>query len=374
MTRVIICTALLLGVLHSANVVLAAPSSVMIGVATTSINLSICGNVLVDVGEQCDVPGEIGLYSTTITGRQCTPRCKFGPYCGDGVLQTQQGEQCDDANNTSGDFCSATCKIEPAGSGGGGSSGGASGSGGGAAKPQGDTQVSISGLGYPSQTINFLLDTKSVGSVKANSSGRFDFATNASPGTASLGVWALDNQGVRSITLSNTFDVTQGAVTNVSGIILPPTLVVSNPKIAPGTTITISGQSIPSAKIEIYFNTTEFIETAESDATGRFSYVYNTAKLRNVSYVVKVRSITGIAPLLTQSAYSSAVQLLVGVDGAPSTSSDLNKDGKVNLTDFSILIFWWQSNGGTSNPSADINGNGKVSLEDFSILLYNWTG
>ncbi len=373
MTRVILLSVALLGVLLSARVV-TAQSALSIGHATTSINLSICGNQLVDVGEQCDVPGEIGLYSTTIVGRQCTPRCKFGPYCGDGILQTQQGEQCDDANNVSGDFCSATCKIEPAGSGGGGTSGGGSSSGGGAAKPQGDTQVSISGLGYPSQTINFLLDTKSVGSVKANSTGRFEFATNASPGTASLGVWALDSAGIRSITLNNTFDVTQGAITNVSGLILPPTLSVSPAKIAPGSTVTITGQSIPSAKIEIYFNTNEFVESTDSDATGRFSLVYNASKLRSASYVVKARSITGIAPLITQSAYSSAVQLLVGIDGAPSTASDLNKDGKVNLTDFSILIFWWQSNGGNSNPSADINGNGKVSLEDFSILLYNWTG
>ena len=219
-----------------------------------------------------------------------------------------------------------------------------------------------------------MLDTKSVGSVRANATGRFDFATNASPGTASLGVWALDSAGRRSITLNNTFDVTQGAVTNVSGLILPPTIAIDNVKIIPGSTITISGQSIPAAKIEISFNTNEFTETAQSDDSGKYSLVYNTSKLRNTQYTVKARSITGTAPLLTQSSWSSAIALNVGVDGAPTTSSDLNRDGKVNLTDFSILIFWWQTNGGDSNPAADINGNGKVSLEDFSILLFNWTG
>lgn len=33
-------------------------------------------------------------------------------YCGDGILQTQNGEQCDDANKKSGDNCSPQCKIE----------------------------------------------------------------------------------------------------------------------------------------------------------------------------------------------------------------------------------------------------------------------
>ena len=87
--------------------------------ATTTITLSICGNSLVDDGEQCDVPGETGLYSTTIVGRQCSTVCRFGSYCGDGILQTQFTEQCDDGNNTDRDFCSAICKVEPAGSGGG---------------------------------------------------------------------------------------------------------------------------------------------------------------------------------------------------------------------------------------------------------------
>ena len=374
MCRVILSIVALLGVLLGARVTLAQTEGTLIGTATTTINLSICGNNLVDVGEQCDVPGEIGLYSTTIVGRQCMTQCKFGPYCGDGILQTQQTEECDDGNNTSGDFCSAICKIEPAGSGGGGSAGGGSASGGGSTKPLGDTQVSITGLGYPGQTINFLLDTKAVGSVRANNTGRFDFATNAAPGTASLGVWALDSTGIRSITLNNTFDVTQGAVTNISGLILPPTLSVDNAKPIPGSTITLTGQSIPSAKVDIYFNNTEIIESTQSDASGRFSFPYSTSKLRAASYTVKARSVTGTAPLLIQSTFSSSIQLLVGVDGAPVTASDFNRDGKVNLTDFSILIFWWQSNGGDSNPSADINGNGKVSLEDFSILLFNWTG
>ena len=128
--------------------------------ATTTLTISICGNAIVDGGEDCDVPGETGVYSQTIAGRQCTPSCNFGPYCGDGILQTIYDEECDDGNNDDGDFCSSICKIEPAGSGGGGTSGGGSGGGGGQDDELGDTIVNIIGKGYPSRTINFLIDTE----------------------------------------------------------------------------------------------------------------------------------------------------------------------------------------------------------------------
>jgi hypothetical protein len=50
--------------------------------------------------------------------------------------------------------------------------------------------------------------------------------------------------------------------------------------------------------------------------------------------------------------------------------ADLNKDGKVNLVDFSILLVYWK----TSDANADINSDGAVNLGDFSIMLFYWTG
>jgi len=47
---------------------------------------------------------------------------------------------------------------------------------------------------------------------------------------------------------------------------------------------------------------------------------------------------------------------------------DINNDGFVDLTDFSILLFYWQ----TSNPTADLNNDGIVNLTDFSIMLFHW--
>lgn len=367
---------LLILLLASASFVLTPSTSeaATITYATTTLTLSICGNEVVDDGEDCDVvPPQNGDYSQTIAGRECTAQCFYGPYCGDGILQTIFGEECDDGNNADADFCSAICKIEPAGSGGGGSSGGGSGGRGGSSEELGDTVINIRGVAYPSVRLNFLVDSLSVGTIQTDSDGEFEFATDVDPGTATLGVWANDSSGTRSITLNNTFDVTQGAVTNINGLILPPTLRLSSQNVDPGDTLTVSGQSAPNATVEVFVNNSVAAQT-RSSGNGAWSLTYNTSQLSAAQYTVKARSVTGNPPLTTESSFSTSLQLFVGVEGQASTPSDLNRDGSVNLIDFSILIFWWGTNGGDSDPPADINGNGRVSLEDFSILLFNWTG
>lgn len=343
-------------------------------IATTTLSLRVCGNSIVDAGEECDVPGETGAYSTTIAGRQCSASCEFGPYCGDGILQTIYDEQCDDGNNTDGDFCSSECTIEPAGSGGGGSSGGGTRSGGGSSNELPDTEISIVGRAYPGRTVHILLDGDEVGTVAPDSTGDFDFTIAASPGASSVGFWSTDRFGTRSITLNTTFDVTQGAITNLSSILLPPTLTADDQTLNPGDTLRVSGQSIPGVTVEVHFNDSALIETTEAANNGDWELVFDTARLPAAEHTIRARSVVGREPLTTESSFSNTLQLFLGVDGQPTTPSDLNRDGRVDLTDFSILIFWWQSNGGNSDPPADINGNGNVGIEDFSILLFNWTG
>jgi cysteine-rich repeat protein len=344
-----------------------------ISIATTSLEVTNCGNSLVETGEQCDVPGDLGLYSTTIAGRQCTASCKFGPYCGDGVLQTIYSEECDDGNNTDGDFCAADCTIEPAGSGGGGSTGGGSGGSGGSSVDLGDTSINITGIAYPNRQVNIVLDAQSVGNVRANSNGDFEFAIDTDPGAASIGFWATDIYGIRSITFNTTFDVTQGAVTNLRGILLPPTIMADNVEINPGDTIVFSGQAAPNSEVELHIdNELESTVTANSDGT--WGLAYATGNLSASEHIAKARYRIGSSNLSRQSSFSTALTLFVGVDGRVVSSSDLNSDGEVDLIDFSILLFWWQTPGGDSNPPADINSNGNVGIEDFSILLFNWTG
>jgi len=63
--------------------------------------------------------------------------------------------------------------------------------------------------------------------------------------------------------------------------------------------------------------------------------------------------------------------LLPAAPAVPRRVGNLNSDGRIDLIDFSILLFNW---GIPKNPATDLNQDGKVDLVDFSIMLYWWTG
>jgi fibro-slime domain-containing protein len=66
---------------------------------------SVCGDGIKTRTEACDDgPNNTGGYG------KCNADCTLGPRCGDGVVQADQGEQCDDGNLVNGDTCSSTCK------------------------------------------------------------------------------------------------------------------------------------------------------------------------------------------------------------------------------------------------------------------------
>lgn len=343
-------------------------------IATTTLVVSICGDMLVNSGEACDIPTDAGDYSTTIIGRQCTSDCQWAPYCGDGILQTVYSEECDDGNNTDNDFCAADCTEEEADAGGGSTGGGGSSSSGGRDAPLGDTQVTVQGKAYPNVTVHILIDADEVGTVRSNTKGEFLFNTDTDPGTSSFSFWANDSQGTRSSIFNTTFDITQGAVTNVSGILIPPTIKAGSTNINPGAPVQLSGQTIPNATVEVLIDKGPTKLTTTADSSGNWSATLNTSSLSIDTHTVKARFVETVGALTSESTYGTVLSLFVGVEGKPTSNADLNRDGKVNLIDFSILVYWWGTPGGNSNPPADINGNAKVGLEDFSILLFNWTG
>ncbi len=70
-----------------------------------------CGDGLLDPidianGEECDAGGD-----TSDSYNGCTWECKKVNYCGDGQIQAEH-EQCDDGNSVDGDGCSSSCSFE----------------------------------------------------------------------------------------------------------------------------------------------------------------------------------------------------------------------------------------------------------------------
>jgi fibro-slime domain-containing protein len=73
-----------------------------------------CGDSLVGStdGEQCDQGVNVANYGYNHEPA-CGPTCQWTHYCGDKQVDTLFGEQCDDGNDVSGDGCETNCTLNP---------------------------------------------------------------------------------------------------------------------------------------------------------------------------------------------------------------------------------------------------------------------
>jgi hypothetical protein len=266
------------------------------------------------------------------------------------------------------------------GGGGTGSEGGSSAGGGfettDTAYQSGDARVIISGYAYPNSTVSILVDGNFFDTTNANSSGVYSITLDEiARGVYTFGVYAQGSDNIKSSTFSTSFTVTGARTSALGNVNVSPSILVSPDPADPGQTLTVSGYSLPNANITIQngrINTDSSIEyLAVSNSSGRWSTTIDTTGFSVDTYQIqaKAKQTDGAS-----THYSEYTFYGVGVEADVPLNADLNRDGKVNLIDFSILLFWWNSTGGDSSPPADINLDGTVSLTDFSILLFNWTG
>jgi len=229
--------------------------------------------------------------------------------------------------------------------------------------------VIFEGRAYPKAFLTLLKDDKVAATFFAENSGLFKKElTGISGGTYTFGIFAEDIEGRKSATLSFKITILAGTTTTISGIFLPPTISVLPDKVERGRKINISGEVFPQSKVNIFIAPIEIIKEGLADSQGRWLFELNTSTLKEGEYQVRAKALWGEGE---QSPFSQTVSFLV----LPSKchGADLNFDGKVNIVDFSILMYFWHSTS-LENICADINQDGIVDIVDFSIMMYQWTG
>lgn len=345
---------------------------------TTGAIISVCGDGIVSQGETCDdgTANNIGGYGSSTVERRCLSDCmSFDAYCGDDILQVRFSEQCDDGNNTTGDLCSPSCTPEsptvpiPNGTPTVGSTPSIPGATPGTIPSAIETKVVLRGKAYPGSSVKILLDGKTLTTVTADNNADFLFSsTEVTPGTATFGFSATDKNGTASIINTVVFEVLQSAITTVANIFIPPTIKVSQTQVDPGELLTISGQSVPNAKVATQISTASSTLTSTTDGSGTWALQIDTDSLPLGFNAAKASF--QISDTI-KSGYGKSVNFYIGTEAAPGeATTDINGDDKVNLTDFSIFLLGWN----TADVRSDFNQDGKVNLADFSILLFNWTG
>ncbi len=242
--------------------------------------------------------------------------------------------------------------------------------------PSGDGRVVISGYAFPRSTVYALVDGNATENIKADTDGTYEITIDEiARGAYTFGVYAVDANGTKSSTFSTSFTVTGARTSSLSNINVSPSIKINPDPVTPPAEVTVSGYGLPNSTITLENEkdgspVTRKTFQAIADGGGVWSLKIPTDGFAVGTYKVRAKSEVASG---ASTNFSNFAVYGVGVK-AVKTNADLNRDGKVNLVDFSILLFWWNSNGGTSDPSADINGDGRVSLTDFSILLFNWTG
>jgi len=241
----------------------------------------------------------------------------------------------------------------------------------------GDGIVIITGYAFPRSQVTVLVDGREATRVTANASGEFSVTLDRiARGVYTFGLFALGPDQVRSSTFSTSFTVTGARTSALSNINIPPSITVTPNPVDPGTPVVISGYALPTATITLENErdgsaASRQTLTATSDGNGQWSVTLPTTGFSVGTYKVRARAqqAEGVG-----TNFSNFTFYGVGQAAVRPLNADLNRDGRINLIDFSILLFWWNTDGGNSDPSADINGDARVNLTDFSILLFNWTG
>ncbi|MDP3993778.1 MAG: dockerin type I domain-containing protein [bacterium] len=242
--------------------------------------------------------------------------------------------------------------------------------------------LNIKGLSSPGATLIILRNGNIVATATADNQALFETSlTGITPGLHNFGLYAIDREGIKNATYSFQKNIVHSVVSSVTAV-LSPTSRLSHTIIKQGENLTASGYTMPNAEVSIWVDS-KIARSANSNQAGFWNGIINTSALALGKHEIKVQARQGT----NTSQFSILLEFEVdpeksvptpppkapGVPGAPAQRSDLNEDGRVNLVDFSILLYHWQRPAGSS-LTADINKNGFVDLIDFSIMMYDWTG
>lgn len=238
-----------------------------------------------------------------------------------------------------------------------------------------DTVVVFTGIAYPNSQVTIERQGTILVTVPADPAARFNVSIGNQPtGVFTYAVYAEDARGQVGRTSNFTLSITQGSITTVSGIFLGPTIQADKQQISFGETITILGETAPSSAVTIFVaSDEEKTFTTSSGTDGLWTKQILATELNVGDHTARAKA---VSPSSEISAFSNTVSFSVNQQTVSPCNGkkkgDINCDGKVNLTDFSILLFYWQKSH-PANARADISGDGVVNLTDLSILLFNWS-
>jgi hypothetical protein len=158
----------------------------------------------------------------------------------------------------------------------------------------------------------------------------------------------------------------------VANIVLPTFIDINPLKVPFGSTVQALGTTTPNAIVRLFIQSPlASTDVTANNSDGKWNVDLNDAfgQLQKGTYTAYARTFVGGS---YQSNLSRQITFeVVDADACADRRSDLNCDGKVDITDVGILIYYWGEAG--AGQKADINKDGKVDVADVGIMVYDWT-
>lgn len=233
--------------------------------------------------------------------------------------------------------------------------------------------INFSGYAYPNATVTVLQNGQEKLSTLADNTGLFKINIEEKYDDSIIyTLFAKDTLKNKSLLLNYPVVAEIGYETNISNIRFTPTIFADKTGVRFGDNITISGYALPTTNLEIFIEGTAkktFKIISSPDGSYRSILSLNDLKKENYLLYIKYTDDNRISKLLKFNIGETNIPNTDIVDNLP---GDCNLDGNVNLTDFSVIAFWYNR----KNPTicVDINKDSAVNLIDFSILAFWWTG
>ncbi len=245
-----------------------------------------------------------------------------------------------------------------------------------------ENTIIFSGDACPSCQVFLLMSGSIEDSSTSLGDGSFQLSIEDIPaGTYQFGVYAVDLNSVQSGTSSFSVTISQGVIVFVSDILVPPTLQSDHSSIVQGETITLSGYTVPSGSVTIDVDSGDLVIQVNAASDGEFYYQLDTTNLQ-----IGTHSAEAFVKTATDTSGNSRIVEFEVIEEEEEEDeeedeedeedtcdqADYNDNNKVNIVDFSILVYWYEKNNVPS--SIDLNEDDDVDITDFSILIYCWTG
>jgi hypothetical protein len=234
------------------------------------------------------------------------------------------------------------------------------------------TKLKVDGFTAPNAFLTFTENSAVVGTVVAKADGTFEQTLQFPDVTMTRTVSIVADNGSQQ-TPTTTFTATLNAFneTDVANLVLPTFIDVTPLKVPFGTTVTALGMSTPGSLVRLFIQSPLASSDLTAGSDGKWQGDLNAlfGQLQKGTY-------TAYARVYVNGSYQSNLSRQISFDVIDSDQcadrrSDLNCDGKVDITDVGILIYYWGTT--SAGQKADINKDGVVDVSDVGIMVYDWT-